>query len=464
MSSDSSNFLHPSSATPWPDQYYKPSRGRRVAKLFIIISLIAAIAAAVATAYQVAAPKNDLLASALRQMPVVREFAQWLRPDLRLINTDTLPIVIAGISGVGNDGPLLTDTLIVAVLKPKTGQFGLISIPRDLAVATSAGSFQKVNSVYALAEAKHPGSGLGELSGVVATITGLPTNKAVVINFRGFEELINAFDGVTVDIKNSFVDNSYPDGRGGVKTVSFSAGRQRLTGEQALEFARSRHGSNGENSDFARAKRQQQLIVALADEALKLRTLTSPRRLQALNNLLSKYINTNMDIGEAVELAGQFQNTDPLTAPRLVIDDSPNGFLLNTIGPDGAFLLTPRGGNFSAIQKAINNLFNEPINGNEEVRLEVKNGTNIAGFAQTIADQLQREKFQVIYFGNAPQKNIVNTVIYDYTNGQKSAAASRLQQLLPGSLIMQGDSSVTTTAHFIIILGQKQGYYLETVF
>lgn len=455
LSDPTLNFLHPSSAAPWPPSDYKISRGRRVARFFIIISLIAAIAAAVATAYQVAAPKNDLLASALRQMPVVREFAQWLRPDLRLVNTDTLPIVIAGISGVGNDGPLLTDTLIVAILKPKTGQFSLISIPRDLAVATSMGSFQKVNSVYALAEAKEPGSGLKELSGAAAAITGLPTNKTVVINFKGFEELINAFGGVNIDIKNSFVDNNYPDGRGGVKTISFQTGRQRLSGEQALEFARSRHGSNGENSDFARAKRQQQLILALADEALKLRTLTSPRRLQALSDLLNQYIHTNIDIGEAIELAGQFQNTDPLAAPRLVIDDSPNGFLLNTIGPDGAFLLTPRGGNFLAIQKAIGNLFDEPANINEEVSIEVKNGTSVPGLAQTIADQLQAEKFKVVYFGNAPQKNVINTVIYDYTNGQKSTAASRLQQLLPGSLIMKG-TDPTTTADFIIILGQDR--------
>ena len=445
LSSDN-NFLQPAQQ---PD--YHVRRRRHWGKIFIIISLVAAIVAAASTAYQLAAPSSDPLASLLRHVPVVRQVAQWIRPGLSVANTDTIYLALGGISGVGHDGPLLTDTIMLVVLKPRTGNFGLVSIPRDLAVATSAGAFQKVNSVYALAEASKPGSGVAEFKKTLGVITGAPITYAAIINFRGFEQLIDTFGGVTVDVPNGFTDYNYPDGKGGAKTVSFTAGRQQMNGVTALEYTRSRHGNNNEGSDFARARRQQTIMVSLAHEVLQLRTLTSPRRLNAIANLLKDYINTDLDVGTAVDLALQFQATDPAAAPHLVIDDSPNGFLNNAIGPDGAFLLTPRGGSFANIQSAIADLFN-PNSVVANVTVEVQNGTSIAGLAQTIADRLAAEQFIVPKFGNAGRTDVARTVIYDYSNGADPLARSRLAELFPTSLILPG--TATSSATFILLIGR----------
>ncbi len=446
MIDDANDFLDPNHVAP------RPRRRGRWAKAFIVLSLGAAVLAAAATAYQLAAPAADPLASLLRHLPVVRDVARLINPDITPIaSRDTVYIAVGGISGVGNDGPLLTDTIMLLVLKPKAGQFGLVSVPRDLAVATQAGAFRKVNSVYALAEASEPGSGLPAFKQALSSVTGAPISYAAVINFNGFERLIEAFGGVTVDVPNTFTDYTYPDGRGGVKTVSFTAGRQRLDGAAALEYSRSRHGSNGENSDFARARRQQLVAVSLMREALQLRTLASPRRLRALADLLNDSLDTDLPIGDAVDVALQFQNADPDAAPRLVIDDSANGFLNNAIGPDGAFLLTPRGGSFALIQRAVAQLF-DASSAADDVTVAVENGTDVAGLAVRVADRLAAEQFHVSSFGNAQRQDVARTVIYDHSGGDAPLARSRLAELFPGSLVLTGNG--TSTADFVVLIGR----------
>lgn len=444
---DSNDFLDPQHVAPRPVR-----RRGRLARLFVVLSLGAAILAAAATAYQLAAPAADPLASLLRHVPVVGDFAKLINPQLTpLVERDTVYLAVGGISGVGNDGPLLTDTIMLVVLKPREGKFGLVSVPRDLAVATEAGAFRKVNSVYALAEAANPGAGLPAFERALSSITGAPISYAAVVNFSGFEKLIDAFGGVSVDVPNTFTDHVYPDGRGGVKTVSFTAGRQRMDGATALEYARSRHGCCGEGSDFARARRQQTIATSLAQEALQLRTLTSPRRLRALADLLGDAVDTDLPVGDAVDLALQFQSADPAAAPRLVIDDSPNGFLNNAIGPDGSFLLTPRGGSFAQIQRAVAALFDDSAQ-TGEVTVAVENGTEVAGLALRFADQLAAAQFRVAYFGNAERRDVARTVIYDHSDGAAPLARSRLAELFPGSMVLQGTG--TSTADFVVLLGR----------
>lgn len=446
MIDGTNDFLDPLHVAP------RVRRRGRWAKAFIVLSLVAAVLAAAATAYQLAAPASDPLASLLRHVPVVRDVARFINPQSApLASRDTVYLAIGGISGVGNDGPLLTDTIMLVVLKPRDGAFGLISVPRDLAVATEAGAFRKVNSVYALAEARDSGSGLEAFKRALASITGAPVSYAAVINFSGFEQLIDAFGGVTVDVPHSFIDHTYPDGRGGVKTVSFTAGRQRLDGATALEYARSRHGSDGENSDFARARRQQLIAVSLMHEALQLKTLASPRRLHALADLLGDAVDTDLPVGDAVDVALQFQNADPDAAPRLVIDDGPNGFLNNAIGPDGAFLLTPRGGSFAQIQRAVADLFDAGAD-TDEVTVAVENGTDVSGLALRVADRLAAEQFRVSSFGNAGRQDVARTVIYDHSDGHSPLARSRLAELFPGSLIISGTG--TSTADFVVLIGR----------
>jgi polyisoprenyl-teichoic acid--peptidoglycan teichoic acid transferase len=78
------------------------------------------------------------------------------------------------------------------------------------------------------------------------------------LNFAGFSALVDALGGITVDVPKRIVDNAYPTADYGVMRIEFAQGIQRMTGDQALIYARTRHADN----DFGRNQRQQQVIQA----------------------------------------------------------------------------------------------------------------------------------------------------------------------------------------------------------
>ena len=98
--------------------------------------------------------------------------------------------------------------------------------------------------------------------------SGIGINYFVGVDFDAFKQAVDAVGGINIDVPAGFTDNQYPagecdEGNCGYETVRFNAGVQHMNGATALIYARSRHGNNGQGSDFARSRRQQQIIVAL---------------------------------------------------------------------------------------------------------------------------------------------------------------------------------------------------------
>ena len=83
--------------------------------------------------------------------------------------------------------------------------------------------------------------------------------------------------------------------------ISFDAGKMEMNGMVALSFVRSRHGTNGEGSDFARSKRQQKMLEVVKNKILSIETLANPQKLGDLIKALGKSIDTDISIKEAVE-------------------------------------------------------------------------------------------------------------------------------------------------------------------
>jgi len=111
---------------------------------------------------------------------------------------------------------------------------------------------------------------------IVSEVTGQPVNYALVIDFSGFQDIINTLGGIDVTVDRSFTDTKYPiagkenDTCGAdptlacrYLTIHFEKGPTHMIGATALEFVRSREGDNGENTDFARSARQQKVIAAV---------------------------------------------------------------------------------------------------------------------------------------------------------------------------------------------------------
>jgi LCP family protein required for cell wall assembly len=215
-------------------------------------------------------------------------------------------ILILGKSGKGHEGADLTDTMIFASLSLKDHSATLISIPRDIWIPEIRA---KVNSAYYWGNIQSErGGGLNFAKQIVAKVTGRTVSYALSIDFSGFQGIIDTIGGIDVSIDNSFTDTKYPiagredDNCGGdptfacrYETIHFNKGVTRMDGATALEFARSREGDNGENTDFARSVRQQKIISAVSKKSLSFGTIINPIKDYKILLAVKSSVETDLD-------------------------------------------------------------------------------------------------------------------------------------------------------------------------
>ena len=130
-------------------------------------------------------------------------------------------------------------------------------------------------------------------------ITGIPLSYYAVINFKGFEELIDSFGGIRIHVPETLVDRTYPKDEYSTMTIRFESGTQIMDGKSALQYARSRHST----SDFSRSYRQQQVIQALLRQLTSLSNIAHPSTLSRLYNTFTSYIATNITLSEMLSMA-----------------------------------------------------------------------------------------------------------------------------------------------------------------
>ena len=284
----------------------------------------------------------------------------------------------------------LTDTILVASIGRVDKDVVLISIPRDLWVTDSRGYSMKINEVYAIDGVNSitgeldRARGMTELTKIISNTLGIPIHYHALVNFQLFEDTINLLGGINVNVETAFSDYEYPvEGRendtcgrsqediekdieGGKSyvqatpcrylTTTFATGLQTMDGTKALQFSRSRHGTNNEDNDFARARRQQKVIMAIKDKALSLQTLINPQKIKDLYDLYAKNVDTNIDLVtlQNFYLLSQQINFDKVIS--VVLDDRSNandGGLLyapeDRLLYGGAYVLIPKTGDYTQI-------------------------------------------------------------------------------------------------------------------
>ena len=321
---------------------------------------------------------------------------------------DRVNILLLGMAGGRYDGATLTDTIMVASYNLKTNQLFLFSIPRDLWLPALQ---TKANAVYQIGLSQS--SGLGLTKTVMGNILGLPIHYGLRVDFRGFTAAVDTLDGVDILIDKSFVDLNFPiegkendlcgygekevdfnesdakklnidpgkrkvliapDGKFATDSaeedkgakyficryehISFDSGLTHMNGETALKFVRSRHGTNGEGSDFARSKRQEKVLEAFRKKILSFETLSSPNRLSQLLETFGKSIDTDISTKDALEFYKLSKKIDKINT--FVLDDSakvglPDGrksLLVHPLPVDygGAYVLISQDDDFSLVQ------------------------------------------------------------------------------------------------------------------
>ena len=139
----------------------------------------------------------------------------------------------------------------------------------------------------------------------LSKLLGIPIDYFVGVDFSAFDQAVDAVGGIDINVPVAFTDGEYPagecnsDSTCAFETVSFGAGEQHMNGATALEYARSRHGDNGQGTDFARSGRQQLIIAALEQKVLSIGGIGNlPNLLGALGN----NVDTNLSLNDVEAL------------------------------------------------------------------------------------------------------------------------------------------------------------------
>jgi LCP family protein required for cell wall assembly len=178
--------------------------------------------------------------------------------------------------GKCGDGEFRADTLML--IRAGGGTFRKLSIPRDSYAEIPGEAPEKINAAYAEGGAKLQIE-------TVEQFLGIPIDHVAIVDFTGFEKLIDAVGGVTIDLKHKFcteIAGGSGGGQGGY-TLRLGVGEHTLHGQEALVYARTREPSPCPGpgvsaaslgySDFDSAKAQQEVINGIRDR------LTDPLRL-----------------------------------------------------------------------------------------------------------------------------------------------------------------------------------------
>jgi len=372
------------------------------------------------------------------------------------------PVVVL-ITGVdtreweGQEGPGLTDVIIVAVLDTQNKTAGILSIPRDTWVEVPGFGHRKVNQVFPLGEGYgYRGGGPKLLMETVAALLETEVSYYVQVDFQAFVTLVDAVEGVKVDAKERLVVNPDPSTDGNMKRIE--PGLQVLPGDLALGYIRTR--STGEG-DFGRAERQQQVLVSLQEKIVNYDILPSLiRKAPYLYRELSSHVETNLTLGQITKLAWALKDVNPGNVMHRVVAPPMVEASFNSLGQ---YILLP---DHKKIRKAWDSIYDQqpkevssPTDvpsveervAKENAQLAVLNGTTRVGLAGETADFLTNQGMQIARIDNADSFTD-RTIIYDYTGNP--ATIQRVLQVmeLSESHVFHRPSS-ETNQDVVIVLG-----------
>lgn len=200
------------------------------------------------------------------------------------------------------------DTLMLITFNPNTMNATILSIPRDTRVpiaCTKSKAKNKINSTGAY--------GADCVMDTITNFTGIEIDYWVKVNFQGVISLVDALDGIEVDVPYAFCESDSKR-RFGNNTIYIEKGLQTLNGEQALAFARNRHTwpaycgkkySNYTSNDFIRGQNQQQIVKAMTN---KLKNIRSLSEVYEILDIVGDNIDTNIDKNTMITGFDTFKN------------------------------------------------------------------------------------------------------------------------------------------------------------
>lgn len=353
------------------------------------------------------------------------------------------------------EGPPRTDTMILLTLDPLSRTAGMMNIPRDMWVAIPGFEYGKINTAYQLGEAyKLPGGGPELAMKTVEGLIGVPIDYYAQIDFGAFIKFIDEIGGVKLDIQETIKVDLLGDNT----QKKLKPGVQVLNGEIALAYARAR---NSEGGDFDRARRQQEVVMAIRNQMLRFDNL--PRMIAnapVLYQELSSGVRTNLSLDQVIRLAWFAKDIPEENIKHVIIGPEQVNFFKT---PDGLDALKPlpdqirllRDEIFTDTSATLSPLASLPSVEQmkaEGAKVRILNGSSAPGLAATTMDYLKAQGVNVVDTGNADSLYTV-TDVYDYTGKPYTLKfLLELMGLNPNRIFSRYDP--TSPVDIVIIVGQ----------
>ncbi len=341
-----------------------------------------------------------------------------------------------------------TDTIMIAIVRPRDGQVSLISIPRDLWVNIPTVGMQRINTAYQFGEySDYPGNGAGLLKDTILFNLGIQINYTMMVDFDGFRKTVDTIGGVDVPISCPYtdwrlLDPSYdPEDENNWFLYTAGPGLIHMDGDLSLWYARSRKRSN----DFDRGRRQQEVIRAIYGQALRSELVS---RIPQLYSDLSSSFTTDLGLTDILKfspLALHMTNADIRSyyiAGELVT---------SWITPGGAYVLLP---NTELIQQMLSMAMSSSPQQQEreKISVEIQNGSPTDGWDALAAERLNYAGYQTS-FQAADTRSHEVSLLYDLSPDQdRDRSASLLAVLgLSDSALVAAPSSENKVTYALIV-------------
>jgi polyisoprenyl-teichoic acid--peptidoglycan teichoic acid transferase len=458
--------------------YQQPPRRRQAPCVVAAVILVAILAVGGIAGYRVV----GFLQTVLNGGNPFQILQQQLDPPAgsiayKIKHGQHINVLALGYGGAENDAPYLTDSIMAISIDPVSKRVVEISVPRDLYVRIDAWQdgrkyTEKINAAFevgatprsfgpgALKPAYMGRDGPGHLAeATVSAVTGLSFDRYMAVDFKAFRSVVDALGGITVHMTGPLDDCHYPDYHNGYINhgvpvgyrcppgagIHFPAGTYNVTGEQALEIARSRDAIEPDQAtDFGRAKRQQMIISAIKAKAVSVNGLA---RAPQLMDAVQADFKTDMDVNDVTalyNLLGHLPESSiqhfAITDQNLVVDVNGTGGECG--GPGGAFVLCPVDPTYRMWQSVFSQIPLPTTTLAEKAPIQLVNASrNTTDLQLRATDTLRQMGLQLSE--GARHTTLQQSTIIDYSGGRYPQTAAWLKSFFGANVVPAASAGIT---------------------
>ena len=279
------------------------------------------------------------------------------------ITQDTFVMYVSGIDTSGNvASSARSDVNLLIGVNPKTHQILLVNTPRDYYV--------KLHTKQKMDKLTHAGIyGVEESLNTLADLYDTEIDYYARINFTSFIKLVDALDGVTVDIPKDFCEQNSKRSFESKDLICLKKGNRTLKGEQALAYARNRHAFA--DGDRARGEHQMEIVKAIINKAISPKIIT---KYTSLLNALDGRMTTNMDNSDITKfIKKQIRKNSSWNFTTMSATGSDSSGVCYSTGSGKAYVMKPNEDSVNAIKQAFKNL----ANGEENIMPQTETTTTV---------------------------------------------------------------------------------------